>query len=751
MTTLPHHDTHFSLHLDGLPDDTFSVVQFTGTEALNSCYHFMLTLTASRHCNPADVLAGKAALQLKKGQEERTIHGVPLLFRYIGEHSQRPHYQLLLGPRLERLKYVRSNRVFINKSIKTCISEVIQQNNIDSSSFEFRLEKDYPLREFICQYEEDDYSFIARWLEYYGMTYFFDQSGYAEKIIITDSMIARQAAPGLDPLPYAPQSGLEQSFRNSVVTRCTCKTSLGPQSARIRDFNYRKPDVFFQGQATVSDSGKGQVYSYSEDLVSQAEADLLARVRAEEIACGLRLFQGDSSSSLIQTGFQMTLRDHFNNAFNRDFLVTSLTHTGRQNYEGTSGLGAASLGELQSGYTNRFEAIPADTSFRPVRKTVLPRIHGTLHARIDAKGSGKYAEVDSQGRYKVVLPFDISGATDGQASHWIRLAQPYVGKDFGFHFPLLKHTEIVLAYVDGNPDRPVIVGTLPNPQQKSSVTSGNNTQCVLRTAGQNQLQFENKEGSESLRMSSPSSSSTIHLGAAASGALAGITMRTQGNQQNTIGSNQKTSIGNNASKTVKGASSTSTTGADTFSLTGNDTRAYKQQYALITNGAATNNNTNSTIEVTPTDEEILTKAYEEYDACAIWGNTLVLYEACASSSKKTKDSEKNVKISCKMSSAKAVGASASLGIVKIGIVLLKFSAKAAEARVIAIRLDTFRKLKGLKIVAVDSGLVSLGFAKTKQDIDGCKINLKAAVKKGAAKFRKLFGLKVVASTNNNQI
>ena len=708
----------------------------------------MLTLTAAHPCDPADVLSKKATLQLKKGRDERTIHGVPLLFRYIGEHSQKPQYQLLLGPRLERLKYVRSNRVFIKKTIKTCLSEVLQQNNIDSASFEFRLEKDYPIREFICQYEEDDYSFIARWLEYYGMTYFFEQTEHAEKCIISDNMRIPLSVPGLDPLPHAPQSGLEQAFRNNVVTQCSCKTLMGPQTARIRDFNYRKPDVLFEGRATVSDTGKGQSYSYSEDLVSQAEADLLARARAEEIACGLQIFQGNTSAALIQPGYQMTLKEHFNQAFNRDFLVTGLTHTGRQNYEGMAGLGDASAGELQLGYTNQFVAIPSDTPFRPARKTVQPRIHGTLHARIDAKGSGKYAEVDSQGRYKVVLPFDVSGASDGQASHWVRLAQPYAGKDFGFHFPLLKNTEIVLAFVDGNPDRPVIVGTLPNPLQKSSVTSENNTQCVLRTAGQNQLQFENKEGSESLRMSSPSSSSTIHLGAATSGALSGITMRTEGNQQNTIGKNQTTSIGSNSTKTVQGPSTASTTGTDTFSLMGNEVRTSKQESSLTTNGTATNNSTDSTIEIVPTDEEIITKANEEYEFCCIIGNSLFLYEASASSKKETKDSSKNVKLSITMASAKAVGASASIGIFKIGIVLLKFSAKAAEARAIAVRIDTFRKLKGLKILAVDSGLISLGYAATKQDIDGCKIDLKAGTKKNAASFKKLFGLKVVASANN---
>lgn len=752
MTSLPHEGTRFTLQFGGLPEDLFSVVRFSGTETLNSCYHFTLTLAAGRPCDPFDILHRQAVLHLHKGAEERNVFGVPLLFKRIGEYGpHRTHYQMLLGPRLERLKYVRSNRVFINKTIKSCISEILVRNNIDNSSFEFRLEKNYPTREFICQYEEDDYAFIARWLEYYGMTYYFDHGAHTEKLIITDSLMGQQAAPGLMPLPYAPQAGLEQAFRRNVVSQCFCKTRLGPQNARVRDFNYRKPDILFESKKPVSGRGHGQAYYYSEDLVSQAEAELIAGVRAEALACRLQLYHGSSSSILVQAGFHMTIKDHFNPSFNRELLITKLTHEGRQHFDKTAGMDGSPPDVQQPGYSNRFEAIPAETPFRPERKTAQPRIQGTLHGRIDAKGSGQYAELDSQGRYKVVFPFDLSGQENGQASHWIRLSQPYAGKDFGFHFPLLKGTEVVLAFIDGNPDRPMIIGALPNPTQKSRVTSANNTQCVLQTAGRNLMQFENTSGSEYMRMSSPTASSSVHFGAATSGAVPGITIRTQGNQQTSIGQNQSISVGGNASKLVKGAATNATTGSDTFNVMGDDTRCYKQQHGMTTQGAAANNNTTITIETSASAEEIALAASDEYDACGFIGDSLVLYNAAKSDAKGTKSSDKNIKISVKSIGVKAQGAASSTGIITIGLVLAKLSVKVAEARALFLRFDVFRSSKGFKGLVYDVGAANFGIASTKQDIDGTKIDLNAKKDNAAGTDTKIDAVAIVSSGNNKQV
>ena len=141
-------------------------------------------------------------------------------------------------------------------------------------------------------------------------------------------------------------------------------------------------------------------------------------------------------------------------------------------------------------YLSRFEAIPFEVQFRPERVTPWPRIHGILHAHIDADTSGDYAQIDELGRYRVRLPFDSSGRQGSSASRWIRLAQPYAGAGYGSHFPLHKGTEVLLAHIDGDPDRPIIVGSVPNPHTISPATSANATQSVVNTASGIRIEME---------------------------------------------------------------------------------------------------------------------------------------------------------------------------------------------------------------------------------------------------------------------
>jgi len=151
--------------------------------------------------------------------------------------------------------------------------------------------------------------------------------------------------------------------------------------------------------------------------------------------------------------------------------------------------------------------------FRPERKTERPRIAGAITARIDAAGSGQYAELDEHGRYKVVLPFDLSGRKDGKASAWVRMAQPYAGSDHGMHFPLHKGTEVLLTFIDGDPDRPIIASAVPNPETPSPVKDSNQTMAAITTGGGNKIHIEDRAGSERILLHSPQQKSFVRIGA----------------------------------------------------------------------------------------------------------------------------------------------------------------------------------------------------------------------------------------------
>jgi type VI secretion system secreted protein VgrG len=166
-----------------------------------------------------------------------------------------------------------------------------------------------------------------------------------------------------------------------------------------------------------------------------------------------------------------------------------------------------------STYLNEFDCIPSDDVFRPERRTPWPAIFGFLNAKVDAAGAGDYAEIDDQGRYKVKLPFDMSDKKDGKASRFIRMAQPYAGANMGMHFPLHKNTEVLLSFVDGDVDRPIIASAVPNAESAPPVTSGNQSQCAIHTGGGNKLVIEDTAGNERIKLSTPHSKTVFQLGA----------------------------------------------------------------------------------------------------------------------------------------------------------------------------------------------------------------------------------------------
>ena len=314
------------------------------------------------------------------------------------------------------------------------------------------------------------------------------------------------------PLVYAPPSGLEAFHSGEAIRAFQCRRNVLPEKVLLKDYNYRRPSLEITGTATVDQDGEGTVYFYHEHFRTGEEGNRLATIRAEGIICKGEEYLGESSVPSLVPGYTFTLADHYRKGFNQKYLIAEVVHEGDQ----TSLLPVAATAESHKGnafYGNTFVAIPAATQFRPQVVTVKPTVSGIVAARVDAAGSGQYAELDDMGRYKVIIPFDLSGRRDGKASAWVRMAQSYAGSGFGTHYPLHKGTEVLLTFVNGDPDRPVIVGAAPNPATQSPVTSGNQTQNVTKTKGGNEITLEDRDGGQHLLLKSPVSNTTLRLGA----------------------------------------------------------------------------------------------------------------------------------------------------------------------------------------------------------------------------------------------
>ncbi|MDY6950442.1 MAG: type VI secretion system tip protein TssI/VgrG [Thermodesulfobacteriota bacterium] len=532
-------------------DDTFEVVSFRGAEGISRLYEFDITLSSEDpEIDLKEVLQNPATFTVMRAdQDDLPIHGVLAQFEQLHEANQRIFYRAVLVPRLWQASLYRENQLFLDKTVPDIIEEILSQTGLTTDDYELRLTGQYAEWEYICQYGETDFDFISRWMEREGIYYYFEQTEEFEKLIITDNSTAHEDVSGMTSIPYSPPSALIPD-EEEVVREIICRQRMLPRRVILRDYNYRRPSLELRGEAEVDSQGRGDVYIYGEHFKTTDEGNALAAIRAEEIRCREVIFTGESTAAHLRPGFIFELTEHYRESYNQRGLITEVEHEGSQPAVLLDGLEEEPAEEEgQLSYVSRFEYIPADVQYRPERQTPKPRFNGTMNARVDATGDGQYAEVDEEGRYKIRLCFDQSDREDARASRWVRMAQPYAGADYGMHFPLHRDTEVLVTFVDGDPDRPIISGSVPNPETASPVNSNNQTQCMLRTGGGNQIRIEDGSGGQQIHLSSPTSNSIISLGAKNEG---NIFLRSDGTWVSKIGEDRTTHIGGDSKLQITG-------------------------------------------------------------------------------------------------------------------------------------------------------------------------------------------------------
>ena len=502
--------------VNGLPEDTFFIIDFKSEGALNRCYRAEATLASE---NPSVDMSKVVHSKVFAFSEENpgsfmTFTGFVYECEQLGCFSGRYFYRIVLGPRLSLLTRIFHNQIFLDKTTKEILEEILTDGGLMWDEFEFRLQGDLSKRwEYVCQYRESHFDFFCRWLEREVLYFYFEPADGTEKLIITDTRMSHSIAEPSRKLLYRPQSGLESGATAPVLESFTACQILTPGTVTVKDYNYRRPSLDLTGTATIDPDSSGDVFFYGDHLQSPEESSRIAKIRAEAIACKTRQFRGASNATFIRSGLVIEVGDHFRNEYNRRYLVTTVAHEAHQQMFKISGLDKDdSEREKKPRYRNTFTAIQDDVQYRPPLNTQKPRFHGVINAQIDSDGSGKTADIDEHGRYKVLLPFDLAGRKGGKASAWLRMAQPYAGEGHGMHFPLHKGTEVLLTFVDGDPDRPIIAAAVPNPLTPSVVNSSICTQSRITTAGGNKIHLEDQEGQERIMLKTPNANSSICLG-----------------------------------------------------------------------------------------------------------------------------------------------------------------------------------------------------------------------------------------------
>ncbi|MBA8424458.1 type VI secretion system tip protein VgrG [Escherichia coli] len=498
------------------------VEHFSGREEMSQTYYYIINFTSTDNDLDAGLLLRKSATftmgtgGLKEQVSQKVVHGVITDFRRISGSADQAKYQVILEPFIKLLdRQHRSHRFFVNKSVPEVVTEVLQEHGLKGWEFEFRLKKTYPKREQINQYQESDLQFIQRLLAEVGIFYFFtlQPDTQTEVVHFGDS----QAALTFDKtLAINSPSGMNDNRADSVwglnVTH-----NVAEASVTTKAYNHREAQYLLQSAPADMTHGDGDGINYGEvyhyhfrhlergdkiDPVPET-ANFYARLGHERYLAEQVRITGNSTDATLAPAQVLTITDSLPPTLpallRNPVLLTCV------------GFSASRKDALQV----VLKGVPYSEviCWRP---PLLPRpkVTGTMTARVaSAKEGDIYAWQDASGMYRVKFDADRDDKNPGQESMPVRLAKPYSGDAYGFHFPLIQGTEVAIAFEEGDPDRPYIAHALHDSRHVDHVTDKNGTRNVIRTPANNKLRMEDKRGEEHIKLSTEYGSKTqLNLG-----------------------------------------------------------------------------------------------------------------------------------------------------------------------------------------------------------------------------------------------
>lgn len=486
------------------PGDELMVRELTALEQISAPFELRLALISSNDSIAAEDLLGSAMVveaELLNGAT-RYFHGLVNRFTQVGFEGRFVRYEAVLVPWLWLLTRSADCRIFQEMKAPDIIKQVFRDAGF--SDFEESLSGSYRIWEYCVQYRESHFNFVCRLMEEEGIYYFFRHEQNKHVLVMTDTVSAHEATSGYEQIPFHPHQQVavrEQDFIESWS--CTRSFRSGAYAHTDYDFVSPKSDLASSYRIDRKHAhSKLEVFDYPGEYVAAGDGERYATVRMEQLQAEYEVFQGSGPVRGIAAGALFSLTDHPQEASNREYLVISATHHIRNPaYETGAG---ESAGDDEGFFASSFRAIASSQTYRSPQVTPKPVVQGPQTAVVVGK-SGEEIWTDKYGRIKVQFHWDRYGKSDDTSSCWIRVSQPWAGKNWGaIAIPRIGQ-EVVVAFLEGDPDRPLVVGSVYNGEQMPPYgLDANKTQMGIKsrstksggTENFNELRFEDKKGSE---------------------------------------------------------------------------------------------------------------------------------------------------------------------------------------------------------------------------------------------------------------
>ncbi|MBZ5714683.1 type VI secretion system Vgr family protein [Nannocystis pusilla] len=483
----------FTFAVEGCGEE-LRVVRFSGREALSALFEFRIEIAASTV--PLDELVGKPAVLTIEGlHATRHVHGLVCEAGYIGESSSYTLYELTLAPAIWRLQQRADCRIFQQQTTPQILARVLEAAGIPRSDFRLDLTATHAPRDYCVQYRESDLDFISRLMEDAGIFYYFEHGEDRHVLVMTDRGDSSPPIEGDPTLRFNFEDDQEHIDTFRLIE------GLRPQRVSLRDRNLHRPDAPMEANAgagserevhdypgAYQDPGKGGPHTGGQQ----------ARLRLEALQASRRRGVGTSDSPRLVPGFAFTLADAARGHLEGDYRVVRVAHRGEQ----PQALDEAAAGEFR--YANEFECTDKRLPWRAPRATPRPQVRGAQTATV-VGSRGEEVYVDEHGRVKVQFHWDRQDANDETSSCWVRVSQAWAGNGFGAMFiPRVGH-EVIVDFLEGDPDRPIVTGRVytglnapPYPLPAEKTKSTIKSESSPGGGGSNELRFEDARGREEI-------------------------------------------------------------------------------------------------------------------------------------------------------------------------------------------------------------------------------------------------------------
>jgi type VI secretion system secreted protein VgrG len=495
MATVGFTQTDRALRIDTpLGPDALLLRTFSGQEGVSQLFRFQLELLSEDDAIAFDDIVGKSVtIHIQTVDSERGLNGFISRFSQGGRDERFTYYRAEMVPWLWFLTRTADCRIFQRKTAPDIIKKIF--GDLGFTDFEFRLHGTFRTREYCVQYRETDFNFVSRLMEEEGICYFFEHnpSGTKHILVLANDGASHKPCPNQEKARCDFTPGLWRG--EDLITDWRLEEEYRPSAWAHTDYNFETPSTNLM--VTVKDDGKYELYDYPGFYLKKSDGDSLAKTRLQETLAFKNLVSGKSNCRNFTAGSIVEVTDHYRKDMNKKWMLTEIHHQCTMGDAYTTG--GSSEGFF---YANTFECVPSTVPFRPPRLTPKPNVQGCQTAVVVGP-AGEEIYTDKYGRVKVQFFWDREGKKNEDSSCWIRVSYPWAGKNWGgIHIPRIGQ-EVVVDFLEGDPDQPLIIGRVYHAENMppwglpaKKVVSGFKSDSTKGSGGYNEISMDDTKGTE---------------------------------------------------------------------------------------------------------------------------------------------------------------------------------------------------------------------------------------------------------------